>query len=100
MTVGELCRRTTSRELTEWMAYERLEPFGERVIQMMLAQLTATVISLANGKKGKPVKAEDLMPRFVDEEDKVVDWRVLMQRMKTLTAAAKETNHVRKSRDA
>lgn len=97
MTVGELCRRTTSRELTEWMAYERLEPFGERVTQMMLAQLTATVANLPaayHGKTGK-AKAEDLMPRFVDEDEKFLDWRELMKRMKVLTAAAKETKHVR-----
>ena len=30
MTVPELLARTTSRELTEWMIYEQMEPFGER----------------------------------------------------------------------
>ena len=94
MTVGELCRRTTSRELTEWMAYERLEPFGERVTQMMLAQLTATVLTVANGKKGKPVKAEDLMPRFVDGEEKLLDWRDFKKRMQMMTPKAKEKPHV------
>ena len=95
MTVGELGRRMTSRELTEWMAYERLEPFGERVLQMQLAQLTATVLTVANGKKGHPVKAEDLMPRFVDGEENCLDWRDLKKRMQMMTRTAKEKPHVR-----
>lgn len=94
MTVGDIRRRIDSRELTEWMAYERLEPFGERTTQMMLAQLTATVVNAVK-KKGKPVKLGELMPRFVDDEEKFVDWRDLKKRMQMMTAPAKEKPHVR-----
>lgn len=85
MPVGELLTRMDVRELRTWEAFERLEPFGERVLQMMVAQLTATVASLASGKA---VKIDDLMPKFVAERDEAQDWRVMKKKLMALTQAA------------
>lgn len=87
MPVGEMLSRMDARELDAWMLYERVEPFGERVTQMMLAQLTALVANVAKGKGGREVKLGDLMPRY--EEDKPeMDWREMKKRMQMMTRAA------------
>lgn len=86
MTVGELLSRMDVRELRAWEAFERIEPFGDRVLQMMVAQLTATVASLASGKA---VKIDDLMPKFVAERDEAQDWRAMKQKLMALTQAAR-----------
>lgn len=47
MTVDELLTRLTSRELSEWMAYASIEPFGEQRADLRAA-LVASVIANAN----------------------------------------------------
>jgi len=39
--------------LAEWEAFGRIEPFGERVMHLMLAQLTAVVANANRGKEGR-----------------------------------------------
>lgn len=53
----------SSRELTEWLAYYELEPFGHVVDQHMIAQLSAIVINANRGKDGKKARASDFMPK-------------------------------------
>lgn len=59
-TVRELLSRLSSEELTEWMAYFELEPFGHPVDHHMSAQL-ADIIASAHGAKG--TSAEAFMPK-------------------------------------
>lgn len=89
MTVGEMLERMDARELDAWMLYERVEPFGDRVTQMMVAQLTALVANVVRGKGGREVKVEDLMPRFEADKTQEMDWREMKRRMQMLTQAAK-----------
>lgn len=73
MTRRELLARMDSEEITEWMAYYRLEPFGEYradIRNAMLCQLIAQVNST-----GKRFKLAQFMPVFfrkpqTDEEAK------------------------------
>jgi hypothetical protein len=62
MTVRELLARTTSRELTEWQAYERVSgPLDARLRTDIAASiLAATVANSAGGKKR--AKPADFMP--------------------------------------
>jgi hypothetical protein len=54
----------SSRQLTEWIAYAKLEPFGEERADLR-AGIVASVIANANrDPKRKPYKPEDFMPRF------------------------------------
>ena len=70
--IGELQGRVTSREFTEYMAYDRLEPFGpER--EDLRAGIVASTIANANRdpkRHRQPYTAEDFMPRYgmVDDE--------------------------------
>src|SRR5690606_27802860 len=66
MTVGELLQRMSSRELSEWMAFFSLEPWGTEVEDWRAAMIAATV---ANGyrdpkRRRKPYEPKDFMPRY------------------------------------
>lgn len=72
MTVGELLARISSRELTEWMAFAQVEPFGEAREDMRAALIASTIANTARDKKKrrKPYQPEEFMkalPRFRDE---------------------------------
>ena len=52
-----MLRRMSSRQLTEWMAYERLEPGGDELLDAHMAQLTA-MVELTRRPKAKKLEAE------------------------------------------
>lgn len=64
-SVAELGRRMSSREVSEWEAYEAIEPFGERRADYRAASI-CQVIALANG--AKDVKLEDFLLTRADEQ--------------------------------
>ncbi|MFH8369201.1 hypothetical protein [Streptomyces sp. NPDC018031] len=64
MTVAELLSRISSRELTEWAAYEQLTgPLGGRRGDIQAAIIAATV---ANSQRSRGRRAEpaDFLPRW------------------------------------
>jgi len=64
MPVRELLARTTSRELTEWMAYERVTgPLDTRLRGDIAAGIIAATVSNANGGK-KKLKPADFLPTW------------------------------------
>jgi len=65
MTVAELGQRMSSAELTEWMAFFSLEPWGTEV-EDWRAAMVASVIANVNRdpKKRKPYEPKDFMPRY------------------------------------
>ncbi|GAA2609630.1 phage tail assembly protein T [Actinomadura fulvescens] len=64
MTVAELLERTSSSELTEWQAYERVAgPLGPARADVQSAIVAATVAN-ANRSKGKPATPADFVPRW------------------------------------
>jgi len=73
MTVGELLSRISSRELTEWMAFYRLEPWGAEVDDQRAALVAATVANTWRAK-GPPAKVEDFMPRREPQPVQAQSW--------------------------
>lgn len=53
--------RIDSRELSEWMAFYKLEPFGEDRADLRMAILAQVC---ASPYSKKPVKVEDFIPKF------------------------------------
>lgn len=73
MTVAELMHRMSAREFSEWMAYYRIEPFGEEVADLRhaigtAAQVNAT-IAAAGGKQQMKPDAYRVMPKEDDRPD-------------------------------
>ena len=74
MTVSELLDRVSSQELTEWMAFYSLEPFGY-VGNLHGHAITASVIAEVNRNnkvKSEPFTANDFIPREEDPQAKKV----------------------------
>ncbi|MEW5248917.1 phage tail assembly protein T [Microbulbifer sp. 2201CG32-9] len=57
----ELLATTDSAELSEWMAFFRLEPWGHEVENWRTGQLAATVANYS-GRIKKPLKPQDFIP--------------------------------------
>lgn len=51
-----------SQELTEWMAFERLEPFGALADDARVGQVAATVANVKRGKDTEPYTPGFFMP--------------------------------------
>ena len=67
--VRELLARMGSDELTEWMAFYQLEPFGDFRADLRSAIVASTLANAHRSKEGKPFIPEDFMP-FVDKHHK------------------------------
>jgi len=64
MTVSEMLERISSRELSEWMVFYRLEPFGTEIELYGHAMTTATLINVNRKKGSATVEPVDVMPKF------------------------------------
>lgn len=63
MTVARLQAEMSSRELSEWMAFERLEgPLGSSRSDVQAAVIAATVANAARPKNAAPARVSDFMP--------------------------------------
>lgn len=71
MTVAEMLERISSRELTGWIAFSQLEPFGSEAGNFGHAITASTVANVNRGKGQKPYKVEDFMPIFEKEPQSV-----------------------------
>lgn len=71
MTVAELLERISSEELSEWMEFYRLEPFGTEA-EMLGHAITSSVVANANrGRGDREYKPADFMPKFERQEQSV-----------------------------
>ena len=63
MTVSELLERVSCKELSEWMAFYNIEPFGEERMDLRFALLAANLIAPHLAKGHKP-RLKDYMLSF------------------------------------
>jgi hypothetical protein len=65
MTVEQLSSCLSSEELSEWIAYNSIEPFSvaER-IELMLASLMSLTANVNRRKGKKAFRPKDFMPRY------------------------------------
>lgn len=73
--MAQLLNEISSEELTEWMAYAELEPFGEERADLRSATVAA-VIANANRdrkKRSRPYRVTDFMPKFGQQEQSEED---------------------------
>lgn len=62
MSVAQAQREISAREFGEWVAYDRIEPFGE-VRADLRSGIVASVIANANSSR-HTFRASEFMPRF------------------------------------
>jgi hypothetical protein len=72
MTVEEMTLKMSSRELSEWRAFDALEPIGWHRVDLA-AGIIAAILANQNRKRGAPpFKPIDFMP-FVEEEKQEIE---------------------------
>lgn len=64
MTVAEAQARVDSREFAAWLAYDRVEPFGESRADLRTAIVACVVANANRGKAGQAFTPKDFMPDF------------------------------------
>lgn len=86
MTVGELLGRASSLELSEWMAYYSIEPWGEERGDLRAGIVASTVAETARDpkKRGRPYKPREFMPSF---EQKRQTWEEQLAIVEVLNEA-------------
>jgi hypothetical protein len=52
----------TSKQLTEWMAFYQIEPFGEERDDLRSGIVASVIANVNRGKNRKPFKPEEFMP--------------------------------------
>ncbi len=72
MSVATAMRKISSREFADWMAYDRIEPFGEMRADLRSGIIAAAVVNVNRGRGQKPFPASDFMPKFDEPERKVM----------------------------
>lgn len=71
MTVGELLQRISSKELTEWMAFYNIEPFGYEANLVGHSIVASAVANTTRTKASDKVwKPQDFMPTKQDDKPK------------------------------
>jgi len=79
---AEMLSRMSSTELTEWIAFYNLEPFGSDA-QYLGHAITASTIANVNTPKGKKqYKPSDFMPKF-EKKKQTVDEMIQIASMLT-----------------
>jgi hypothetical protein len=69
MTVGRLLDEIDSAELTEWMAFYQIEPFGPERGDLNAAIVAQTVANRSRGKGERPYKLNHFLPRFGEKQE-------------------------------
>jgi len=84
MPVEYLLKNISARELTEWMVYYQLEPFGEERADLRAGIIGSTIANVNRGKGGKVFTPQDFMPKFARPRQ---TWREQLKVVELLNTA-------------
>lgn len=76
-----MMRSMTSEEFTRWKAFEKIEPFGERLADLRMGTLAALLANLHRDTKRKrePYVPSDFAPWMLDSEPKDESTTILLK---------------------
>ena len=84
MPVAELLARTPSRELTDWMAYEKMTgPLGPERADLHAGIIAATIANANRGKGKRRFRPADFMPKW--DRPRATTPSAMANMLKTLT---------------
>lgn len=75
----------SSHEFAEWMAYARLEPFGQDRFDIPAAIVAATVANVHRSSDTNPYEIKDFLPNFEPQEPQT--WKQQLSIVELLNAA-------------
>jgi len=86
---AEMLVRMSSAEVTEWMAFFGLEPFGSEA-DFLGHAITASTIANVNRQKGQRIhKIDEFMPKF-EKQAQSVDQMLQVAEMMTIGLGGKD----------
>lgn len=74
-------------ELTEWMAYDRLEPFGESRADYREASHMAMIANMNRKKGARRLEPSDFMPVWDERDRAQSDAQSMMSTLRALTSS-------------
>lgn len=87
MSVRRMLAEIDSDELTEWMLVYRQDPWGGFRSDLQAGIVASTMANTMRGKRGKPCKAIDFIPKFEQRKP-----QGLQEMLATMKAFAKAHN--------
>ncbi len=82
----------TSREITEWIAYDSLEPVGALRGDVQAALVAATVANCHRASKSKPFRIADFLPfRSRRDERRGGDMAAAFAALRAVATSARST---------
>jgi hypothetical protein len=90
--VRELLERVESAELSEWMAYDQLDPFGNYRGDLQSAIVASTIanVNLNRKKRKKPFSPDDFIPEFgklIESDPEVARQNKMLAMVEMMNAA-------------
>jgi len=79
MTVRELLARIDSKELSEWMGYFELNPFGSVRDDLQAGIIASTIANVHRGKNDKSFTPSDFMPYMEKPQQSEDDMQAVME---------------------
>ena len=73
--------RIDSKELSEWMAYYELEPFGHVRTDLNAGIIAATIANVNRGKQGQAYRPADFMPYMENGQQSENDMKAILNSM-------------------
>jgi len=87
---AEMLARMSSAELSEWVAFSTLEPFGAEASYLGHA-ITASTIANVNRQKGQRAhKVDEFMPKFERKKVQYTDEMLQIAQMMTIGLGGKD----------
>lgn len=74
----------TSLQFSEWLAYSRLEPWGEERDDLRTGIVASTIANVNRGKGQKARNPQDFMPDFEPETEEAAQARLMAKAMAAL----------------
>ena len=84
MTVGELEQRMSAHELSEWQAYDSIEPIGGFRTDYGFAMLAALYVNAHKKRGSQPSKVSEFMPWLPKVETKASDQEKWIAMLKSI----------------
>lgn len=84
MTVKELLERVDSKELTEWMAYYTLEPFGQPADDLRMGIIASTEANAHRDPKRKAFTPNDFIPDYSKKHQSIEEQKTLVMQWNAL----------------
>ncbi len=67
----------SSRDFAEWIAYSRMEPWGEERDDLRMGIIASTIANANRGKNQKPFTPQMFMPQFEQETEEDAQARLM-----------------------